>query len=314
MRAGAGARGIRRLLERPVELGAVVRQLHVALPGHECGAAPEVLVADDGQRPRDALVPHVVVRPEERDELAAERADRAEVRPGRLELHVGRPVHVLGEHGARPSVMSTRSSRSSMRMGGIGSPRNRRRSRCGSLGDASGKRYPKPTRSSSIGRSSPPTPSRRPARVDGQHLDPIGSHEHRVLDLGAGRGGVPRERLVDLHGVGDGGRAARVAARVPGRAALVVTPPLAAVESRAPVRRDAGGERLADRRADPRAGEERRLDVEDAALRIGLRRRRAPAHPARRVRDEAVAPAAHHEHRAVADRRGGGQRMPVGEP
>src|SRR4029453_7786420 len=70
----------------------------VALTGDERRAAPEVLVADDRQRPRDALLPHVVVRPEERDEFAAERADRAEVRARRLELHVGRPVHVLGEH------------------------------------------------------------------------------------------------------------------------------------------------------------------------------------------------------------------------
>ena len=152
-RVGVGAgvgRGIRSLGERPVLLGAVVRQLNIAPSGHERGTAPEVLIAHDRQRPCHALVPDVVVRPEEGDDLATERADGAEVRPRRLELHIARTVHVLGEHrvvrGEEQMVVMLVDADVAHR-----SPRNRRRS--GHSWPRVGKRFPRSLHEASLMRS-----------------------------------------------------------------------------------------------------------------------------------------------------------------
>src|SRR5690606_19746170 len=84
---------------------AVVAELHVAAFAFVRGTAPEVVLPDVRQRPGDALVPDVVVRPVERDQVAGQGAHRVQVGLGRLQhggvgaVDVGEQLH--GPEGDR---------------------------------------------------------------------------------------------------------------------------------------------------------------------------------------------------------------------
>ena len=83
-------------------LAAVVRQVDIALSVAVAAPSPEVLAFQMGDRHLDPLVPHMVVRAVDGDQVAGQRVDGVEERLGRLGLRHVRLIDIAEQRHILP--------------------------------------------------------------------------------------------------------------------------------------------------------------------------------------------------------------------